>query len=124
VCGPKPEQLERGLAWLLFLKAQSVEPCDVACVKVKDMLVVCCEPARCHRPMTGLVTRGPGVVCVRALHVCVCLDNKECACEWLDRERTCPLCRALVTNEDPALGQLLRELGVSTGATSCTPLIF
>ena len=48
---------------------------------------------------------------------------QDCACEWLDRERTCPLCRAAVTVADEPDRDLFRGLNAHTGATSSTPLI-
>ena len=52
---------------------------------------------------------------------------EDCACEWLEKERTCPLCRATVDSPLDGGGvseDILRELSSFTGATSSFPYIF
>jgi hypothetical protein len=48
--------------------------------------------------------------------------QQDCAWEWLDREKTCPLCRAAVerSDDDPVARKAFANFHVTTGATAWT----
>ena len=52
---------------------------------------------------------------------------EDCACEWLEKSRLCPLCRSTVDSPLDMQGvseETLKELASCTGATSAFPYIF
>ena len=61
-----------------------------------------------------------------ALSPCGHLFCEDCASEWLDREHTCPLCRASVNFSGDAAEtrDLFHSLNAATGATSAYPRLF
>ena len=60
------------------------------------------------------------------LSPCQHIFCEDCACEWLEKECTCPLCRATVSNSlDRGIAEeTLRELRSCDGSTSSYPYIW
>jgi len=48
---------------------------------------------------------------------------EDCACEWLEREHTCPLCRAVVAAPDEEYRDALKAFHAATGATTGSPFV-